>query len=262
MDAKPRPLGAVLATGALTGLIAATAAGMIDAVWSWAPAAQFVPHAGGRLRFVLYTALSHGAGGAVIGAAALAIGVALARGTRLGNLVRFAFADHEARRARDPRVTVVGLALVLAGLPALAASLWVGFRLVGPYVTNRHAIALVVVVAMAATLAAVAVAVVAAFVLGRLVELALRPLAARVRWVSSVWAPFVAAGALVALAAAAWAIREWETARILPLRGPLVIVLAAIFAIPARRPARRVAELAGVFRPVIRRTAGAAVAVV
>src|SRR2546422_10660038 len=103
MDAKRPPLGEVLGTGALTGFVAAFAAGMIDAVWSWAPAAQFVPHAGGRLRFVLYTALSHAAAGMIAGLVIAAFVVALARGTRLGNLLRFAFADHAERRAQDPR---------------------------------------------------------------------------------------------------------------------------------------------------------------
>src|SRR5882672_5793067 len=154
MDAKRPPLGEVLGTGALTGFIAAFAAGMIDAVWSWAPAAQFLPHAAGRLRFVLYTALSHGAVGALAGLAIAVGALVLSRGTRLGDLVRFAFADHAARRAprvtdpdagdassreEDPKITVVGLSLVLAGLPMLALALWIGYRLTLPYLANRHA---------------------------------------------------------------------------------------------------------------------------
>ncbi|HEY1548453.1 MAG TPA: hypothetical protein VGG28_11560, partial [Kofleriaceae bacterium] len=62
-----RPLPFVLGTGALTGLCAGALAGAIDAVWSWRHAAQFVPSLFGRLRFVIYTALSHGAVAAVAG---------------------------------------------------------------------------------------------------------------------------------------------------------------------------------------------------
>src|SRR5277367_5431500 len=119
-----RPVLGVLGAGALTGLVAGLAAGAIDAVWSWAPAAQFVARLGPRLRFVTYTALSHAAAGVLAGVVIAAVALVLARGTRLGDLLRFAFRDHAERRARDPRVTVVGLSLVLAGAPMVAAALF------------------------------------------------------------------------------------------------------------------------------------------
>ncbi|MDB4953166.1 MAG: sulfatase [Myxococcales bacterium] len=234
----PRPLGEVLGTGAGTGLYAGAAAGLIDAVWSWAPAAQFVPGVPGRLRFVLYTAISHGAVGAVVGLVIAAFLLVMSRATRLGDLLRFAFADHEARRARDPRETVAGVALVIAGIPIVAVSLWAAYRLLVPALADRHVVGLLIIVAMAGALGALGVAVVLAFIIGRGVELALRPVAARVRFIASPWAPFVTAGLLVALGLAAWAHHDWATARILPLRGPVVAVVAAILAIPCVGPAR------------------------
>src|SRR5690349_2703034 len=110
MEASPRrPLGDVLATGALTGLIAGFAAGLIDAVWSWAPAAQFVPGAAARLRFVLYTGLSLGAALALAGLVVAAGLLVLSRYTRLGDLIRFGWQEHQTRRATDPREAVIGL---------------------------------------------------------------------------------------------------------------------------------------------------------
>jgi choline-sulfatase len=226
-------IGGGVAAGALTGL----ATGAIDAIWSWAPAAQFVPGTGARLRFVAFAATSDALAGAAAGLVVAAVLVGLSRGTRLGDLARFVLRDHAARRARDPRGAVAGLALVLAGLPCLGAALVVAFQLTVPYVANRHVIQLEVVVAMVATVAAIGAAVPIAFVVASLIELGLAPLAGRVRCVSSVWAPTAALGALLALAAAAWAVHDWETARQLPLRAPVVIALAAALAPVTLRPA-------------------------
>ena len=253
-----RPLGEVLGTGTLTGLIAGLAAGTIDAVWSWAPAAQFVPSVGGRLRFVVYTALSHGATGFAAGLAITLVLVTLSRGTRLGDLLRFAFADHARRRAEDPQVTVVGLSIVLAGVPVVAAALAIAYRATVPYLANRHSIELSVLVAMASTLAAIGIAVPIAFLVARGLEIGLRAAVPRAHVLSSVWAPFVALAVMLGLGLATWAWREWETARLLPLRAPLVAVMAGALAIPAMTPANRAYHLIGLLHPWIGRTAWSA----
>ena len=240
-----RPLGEVLGTGALTGLYAGFAAGMIDAVWSWAPAAQFLPGVGGRLRFVLYTALSHGAAAAVCGFMLAVLLLVMSRGTRLGDLVRFAWADHATRRARDPRDAVAGTALAITAIPVVSVTLWLTYRILLPFVSNRAVVGLVIIVTMIGTLVGLGLAVILTFMFARFVELALRPLAARLPLVSSPWLPFVVTGKLVALGLAIWAWRSWETAKILPLRGPIVGVLAALLAIPLLRPGRLTVERVG-----------------
>jgi arylsulfatase A-like enzyme len=257
-----RPIRDVLGTGALTGAFAGLAVGAIDAVWSWAPAAQFVPHLSARLRFVAYVALSHAACGLAIGALAALVLVALSRATRLGDLLRFAFADHRERRAKDPRVTVVGLSVVLAGVPTVVATLWIAYRAIVPFVANRHVVWPVVVVAMAAALAAVAIAVPIAFLLARAIEFGLAALAPRVRAVSSVWAPFVALGALAAASLLAWASRDWDTAKLVGARAPIVVALGALLAIPLHERARRTVERAARLRAWIRRAAWSAAIVV
>src|SRR5690349_20809945 len=93
-----RPVREVLGAGALTGAIAGLAAGAIDALWSWGPAGQFLPGFVGRLRYVGFAAVAHALAGLVIGLA-ITVGVlALSRLSRLGDLARFAWGVHEARR--------------------------------------------------------------------------------------------------------------------------------------------------------------------
>ena len=240
-DAPPRrPLAHVLGTGALTGFIAAAAAGAIDAVWGWAGAAQFAPTALRRLRFVAYTALSHGALGIVAGLALAAVIAFVARGTRLGTLMRFAFGHHDQVRARDRRDAVIGVSVVLAGVPVLAVAIYAVYRATLPTVLASHAKGLAVLVVIACVLGALAAVVVVSFALARPIELALRPLAARWAPVSSVWAPFVTAGVLAALVLVGWAYAEWETVEQLHLRGAVVAVVALLLAIPAHGFARRV----------------------
>lgn len=244
-----RPLGDVIGAGVATGVLAGLATGAIDALWSWGPAAQFVPGIAARVRFVGFAATSYALGGALAGLVLAAVLLGLSRGTRLGDLLRFAFREHDRRRAHDPRTSVAGLSLVLAGGPCIAAALVVAFHLTVPYVTNRHVISLEVAVAMAATVAALAIALPLAFVFGRALEAGLARLAPRVGFVSSVWAPFVALGALLAAAAAVWAARSWETARQLPLRGPVVLAVGAVLGLASLAPARAaIVRLAGLAR--------------
>jgi arylsulfatase A-like enzyme len=253
MDATlRRPLGDVLATGALTGLIAGFAAGLIDAVWSWGPAAQFVPGFAQRLRFALYTGLSVGSTAALLGLFVTAGLLVLSRFTRLGDLVRFGWAEHAARRHRDPREALIGLSLVLAGLPLIGAAIYIAYRVMTPIVVKSHALGLAVLAVIAATLVAIGIAIVVMFVVARIVELGLRAIAPRVPIIASPWAPIAAIAFLVAAALAVWAYREWEVARVLPLRGPLVVATAALLAIPALGPARRIVELVERLRPALR----------
>ncbi|MDB4963121.1 MAG: sulfatase [Myxococcales bacterium] len=254
-DPVLEPATDVLGTGVLTGAIAGLAAGAIDALWSWGPAAQFVPGILARIRFVAFTGLSHAAAGAVIGLLVAVALLTLSRGSRLGDLARFGWRQHVAARARDPREAVAGLALAIATLPCIAVALYAAFRITGRFVAGRKAPDLVVIVAMIAGLAAIAIAIPIAFLIGRGIEAGLRKLAPRVRAVSSPYAPIVVALGIVGLALAVWASRSWETARVLPLRGPLVAVLGILFAIPAWRRGRRAIEIASPFKPAIRRTA-------
>ena len=258
LDAPPRVLGA----GVLTGAIAGLAAGAIDAVWSWGPARQFVPGLVDRLRFVLFGALSHAAAGVVVGLALTAALLVLSRGSRLGDLARFGWQEHRARQARDPREAVAGLALVLATLPCVSAALYLAFRTTTTFVTGRKAPDLVVVVAMIAALAAVAVAIPIGFVLGRALEAGLRRLAPRLPVLASPYAPLVTGAGMIALALGAWTIRSWETARVLPLRGPFVVALGLALAIPAWQRARRLVGRLEPARPALRRTAWAALPIV
>jgi arylsulfatase A-like enzyme len=239
-DREPphRPLGEVLGTGFATGVIAGLATGAIDALWSWAPSAQFVPGFAARLRAVAFAATCYSLVAAIAGLAAAAALVGVVRGSRLGDLMQFGLREHRDRRARDPRAVVAGLSLVLAAVPCVAAALVVAFRATVPYVTNRHVIPLEVAVAMTATVVALAVAAPIAFVVARGLEAVLARLAGRVRFVSSPWAPPAALAAMLAAAAAAWAARDWETARQLPLRPPVVIAVAAGLALAALRPGR------------------------
>lgn len=232
-----RPLGDAIGAGVVTGVIAGLATGAIDAIWSWAPAAQFVPGVATRVRYVAFAATSYAFAGAIAGLVVAGAMLGLLRGTRLGDLMRFAGREHQLRRTRDPRSAVVGLALVLAGVPCVGAALVLAFRLTVPYVTNRHVIQLEVAVAMAAAVAALASAVPLAFVVARVIEAGLAAIAARARFVSSVWAPPAALGAMLAIAASAWAVRDWETTRQLPLRGPVVIAAGLALALAALRPA-------------------------
>src|SRR5438309_1925161 len=148
MESAPQtPIAEVLGRGAMTGVLAGLATGAIDAIWSWAPAAQFVPGVLTRVRFVMFSALLHALAGFFLGLVVAVVLVALSRATRLGDLLRFGWRTHLERRARDPRSVLGGLSLAIAGPPVLAAALVVAFRTTVLYVTNRHVIALEVAVA-------------------------------------------------------------------------------------------------------------------
>jgi choline-sulfatase len=262
MSTPRRSVRDVLGTGALTGLYAGLAAGAIDALWSWGPAAQFVPGVLSRLRFVAYSAVALGFAGLVVGVAVAAGLLVLSRGTRLGDLYRFAYQTHLERRAADPRSVLVGLSLAIAAIPTLAAAIYAVYRVMTPVVVKSHALGIATLAVVAATLAAVGAAVVVTFVLARGIEAAVGPLVARAPWLASPFAPLVAAGVLVALGAAAWAYSAWATARLLPLRGPLVVVGAVTLGGPTARLAARGVERVAAWRPAIRRAMWVALPVV
>jgi choline-sulfatase len=259
-----RPVGEVLGASVLAGLIAGLAAGAIDALWSWGPAAQFAPGIATRLRFVTFVAITYAAAGAAIGLMLGLAGLSLSRGSRLGDLLRFGVADHTARRAQDPGSTVAGLAFTLSSLPLAGMALGLVYTLATPYVTGRKALGLVVIVVMVATIAALVLAVLLAFPIARALEGALAPLARKWRPLSSIWAVPIAAGALLAIACAAWAAYAWETARVLPLRGPVMLGVGLALSIAAWRPglalAIRMRSLPK--RPRIALAAGAPVALI
>lgn len=258
MSHPVRTVRDVLGIGALTGLIAGFAAGCIDALWSWGPAGQFVPAVLGRLRFVAYSGFALGFAGLVAGFVLAAGLVGLSRGTRLGDLARFANEAHAARRQRDPREALVGLSLAIAAVPALELVIRGTYKIMTPIVVKSHALGLAVLAVIAATLVALGIAVVFAFSLGRAIEAALSPLVGRAPWLASPLAPIIAGGVLLTARAAWWAHSEWETARLLPLRGPVVVAGAIVLAAPAYGLAARAADFLNVWRPAIRRSLWAA----
>jgi arylsulfatase A-like enzyme len=255
MEARRDPALRVLRRGVLVGLLAGGVAGMLDAIWSWGAASQFVPGFFAHLRFLLFSGAVYAAAGALAGLAVTTALLVLLRGSRLGDLLDFAWSEHVARRQRDPREALTGLSLVLAMLPTIAIALFVAFRIASRFLANRKAPELVVVVAMGASLAAIAAAIPIAFVVGRLIEDGLRAIVKRVPVLASPFAPMIAGGLMIAAALVAWSIRSWETARVLPLRAPVVGVLALGLAIPLWRPASAIEVLWSLFRPAVRRTA-------
>jgi arylsulfatase A-like enzyme len=260
-DPAARSKSDVLGTGVLTGTIAGLAAGAIDALWSWGPAAQFVPGVLGRIRFVAFGAFSHAAAGAIAGLALSLVLLALSRGSRLGDLARFGWREHVARRSQDPREVLPGLSLVIATLPCIGAALWLAFRVTTKFVAGRKAPDLVVIVAMVAALIAIAIAIPLGFVIARAIESGLRRVVGKVPAIASPYAPFVTGGAMIGMALAVWTFHSWETARVLPLRGPLVATVGVLLAIPAWSQARRAVTYLATRRPAIRRGAWAALPV-
>ncbi len=254
-DPALRPLAEVLGGGVIAGAIAGLAAGAIDALWSWGPAAQFVPGVLARLRFVVFSGVADASAGALGGLVLTAGLLVLSRGSRLGDLLQFAFADHRGRREVGPK-PVAGLAIVLTTLPLLAVSLVLAYQWIARFTANRKAPDLVLVVAMGGALVAVAIAIPLGLVLGRLLERLLQRPAEhpRLRPLSSPWAPFAAIGVLFAAGLVAWAVLRWETARLLPLRAPIVIVTGLALGLAAWRPARFAMVKLGERRAAIRRS--------
>ena len=239
MRDAPR-VGTVIAGWAITFAIAGAAAGVIDGLWSWSRAAQHLPGLGGRLRWLGYLAVSHALAGAVVGAVLAALGLVWARATRLGDVARFAIAEHRARRDRDPAEAVAGLALVIAAVPCVAGALAITHRVLVPALAGRKHHELTVGVAMAGTLGALVAGALATFLLAHPIELGLRRLARVPALGRALSAPATLAWTalgLVALGGAVVLAKTWETARLLPLRPAAIAALALALAIGARAPA-------------------------
>jgi arylsulfatase A-like enzyme len=242
----PPSVRAVLCTGAVTSLVAGAAAGVIDGLWSWEPASQFVPDAGGKLRLLVYLAAAYGLVAVWIGTLATLIGLFYMRLTRLGDLARHAAAEHERARARGPQHAVGGLSLAIIGVLQVLGWLVIAYWLADHHLATRKNYHLVIAVAMAATIAAIAIAVLITFAVGRLIELVLAALAeypALGPTLSSPRAPVVAVAVVVAIYGAIGVAVAWPTLRLLHLRpaavAGLVLVLAAGFWPAGRRVAAR-----------------------
>jgi arylsulfatase A-like enzyme len=229
---ESRSVATVVLGGALGGALAAAAAGVIDAVWSWAPAAQFLPDVLGRARFALYLALVYGSAGAAFGAAGALVVAGFAR-TRLGDLIRFARRAHVETRARDPKDALAGLAIAIAGVACVA----IGFAWVFPRtfaaLRTRQNPELVVAMSMITGVITLGVAALAAFVVAWPIEQALRALASTpraARALSDPRAPLAAGAAMIACAGA-WAAHAWRVELgQLPVRGPAVVLVAVVLA--------------------------------
>jgi arylsulfatase A-like enzyme len=189
----------------------------------------------------------------------------LSRASRLGDLVRFAWREHQIRRARDPRDVLAALSIVIVTLPVMSGALYIAYRLALPQLVHRKVPQLMIAVAMTIAIVAVLVAIPISFVLARRVEAGLRVAATHpviARKLSCPYAPLVAAGVLVVGAFVVWAVKDWETARVLPLRGPIVLSVGLVLAIPAHAPAWRVVDFIAAKRRAIRYPAWAALPLV
>ncbi|MCX5741797.1 MAG: sulfatase [Proteobacteria bacterium] len=230
MSRSRRPPGELIGAGVLTGALAGGGAGAIDAIWSWGKAAQFVPGLGGRLRYLIYVASSHALAGAVLAGVLTAIALGMLRRTRLGDLLTFLDEEHARRRATDPASAVAGLALTLAGIGCFALAITVAYLLALPLLSNRQIVGYVIIAAMAIALVAALVALGLTFVVGAVVEWLLAWVARKhprfARVVSWRFAPVGAGVVLVGGAVAGLAIARWDTTRALPLRGPMIVVVA------------------------------------
>jgi len=260
-------VGTVIVGWAIALALAAAAAGVIDGLWSWGRAGQHLPGVGGRARWLAYLATSHALAGGVVGAVLASLGLVWSRATRLGDLARFARAEHDRRRAADPGDAVAGVSIVLVGMPVLAGAVATAYLVLVPTLTGRKHPGLIIASAMGGAVVALVAAGLLTFLLARPVERALR----RLTRIPAIAGPLTAfstplwlALALAAIGGAILLAWTWSTAKLLPLRGPAVVLGALVLAIGARAIGRRAAErLAGrAVRLQASILAGAAIAVV
>jgi arylsulfatase A-like enzyme len=226
------------ATRALwAGLAAGVGAGVADVLWSWSRLAQFLPTASGKLRLLGYAAALHASFGALAFLALVLAFLAFRHGTALGPLGSHALSTHRSRRAHDPRSALAGLSLTLAGLPALAVSLWMTYRIGLSVLTQRHHKGLIVAVLIALTLGLCLAALLVTFLLGAVVERLLgRLLSGRgLDWASHPSAPLCAVGLIALPLALATTVLSWPTLAQLDLRPYVVIAgFGVVLPIPWR----------------------------
>src|SRR5690349_17742595 len=255
--------GSHLTSALVAGALAGGAAGLIDGVWSWQLMAQFVGP-GGRVRALLFVASSYALLGGALGAALGAAWLGLWRGTRLGTIARALGDAHEQARDREPREALVGLSLVIAGLPVVGATLGLAGAIAWATLQHRKHMGLVIAVSMALALGALLVAAPLTLALGRAVELGLRRLATTQRRARLLSCKRTLAGVaigMVATAALAAAAAFWDTLSLLPLRPLWVALAAAALAVPALATGRRVAARLARLRRLARAGAIAGAAV-
>jgi arylsulfatase A-like enzyme len=173
-DKALRPVGEVLGAGVIAGLLAGLATGVIDAVWSWGSAAQFVPGLLDRIRLALYAGIAYAACGALLGLLGTAAALVLARATRAPGGLAVVL-----RQSRVSRSWLARFAFVVAVLVCLVAAAVVAKRGVVPYVTGRKELGLALMVVMGVTTIALIGAVCVAFVLARAIEVPLALVARR-----------------------------------------------------------------------------------
>lgn len=247
----------MVAGGLAGGALAGAAAGVIDGLWSWPALAQFVPGLGGKLRVLVFLGASYALLFGLAGVAGAALVAYCDRATRVGELWRAALERHRQARERDPGAAVLGLALVLTGVPVLAFALGSAYLTVVLRLQDRKHFGLVIAIAMLAVLAALAVSALLTFVLARPVEHGLARLARTDnRWaraLSSPWAPLVAAAVLVTGAGAYAVVRAWSTLALVPLRPLWVALLGLGLLAPSLRVGARLAHRASRLRPALRR---------
>jgi arylsulfatase A-like enzyme len=167
--ARQGSVARALYAGAIGGAIV----GVIDTLSAWRGLGQFVGF-GGRIRLALYAASLYGMTGALLGALVAATIRSFLAYTALGPLYRHAVTQHETVRAKDPRDAMVGVSLVIAGLPAIGAALAVAYKVGLHTIIHRKHQGLIIAVTIAATLISLAVALGVTLALGRGVDWVLR----------------------------------------------------------------------------------------
>ena len=189
----------------------------------------------------LHTAAILGLFAAVVAAAGAALVIAARRWTIVGPLLEHGLREHAARRERDPGEALVGLSLVLPGIPIVGGALVAAYLIGLETITKRHHKGLIVAVVIGLTLVALVGAAALTLFAGALVERGLKrlPRAWLAKALSSPLAPLLAALALLGTAAAVGCALSWKTLAQLALR-PYVVALLVVAAFPlAWIPARR-----------------------
>lgn len=239
-----------IARALLAGVIGGFAAGVIDVLLVWGRTGQFLG-VGGKLRLLLHAGTLYALAGALAGAAFAATLLFFRNYTALGPLVRHAAAQHAATRARDPRAALVGVSLVLAGLPAIGGALALAYRVGLTTLAHRQHKPLIMAVTVGATVAALGAAALLTFALARPLELGLRRVVRgrALRLLSAPFAPAALAAALLLVGGIVGYVIERKPLSLdqLHLR-PIVVALALVGACTAAwplalGPARRLRRL-------------------
>lgn len=249
------PVGRVLLACALAGAAGGAATGAIDGLWSWSGLPQFLPKFGGKLNLLVFLAACYGFAGAIAAPAIGAVGMFYMRVTRLGDIVRAATAAHADTRDDDPRDALVGLSLVIVGIPIVAGLVGVAYLWAADALVARKHFGLVIATAMGTVVVALGAGVMLTFALARPVELGLQAIARTdkiARALSSKWAVAAAAGLLVVIAVAITWAKAGETLELLNLRWAYAGIAAVVFTVASMRWALFAAARVLRARPALR----------